>query len=111
MLEVKFRPYLADPKVLFVEAGYHKFMVYNDNVDINNTMVLFSILMFDEPMNIHISESVSRDFWKDWIEFFSSYTGIKRQVTFTNTYSIAEIEHKRAESALLFSGTFRMHRQ
>ncbi len=85
--------------VYFVECGYHKHFIYMENCDVLNTLILFSVMAFD---NFYIHFACDDEFWREWISFYCSSQGIEKNIEFRNT-DVKPID-KLNDKVLFYSG-------
>lgn len=88
-------------QVYFVKKGYSKHYLYFDGLDIRNTILFFSLFMFND---VEIEMDCDIDFWKEWLDFFQQETGVRRNIKFTGQQSNIILDKKDHFDVLWYSG-------
>lgn len=83
--------------VHFVSKGYDKYFLYFSNADAINSIIYFSIVMFNK---FEIGLPCDKNFWKEWIKFYEETYGIKKTIEFTGAY--VPIHTQKANGKKLF---------
>jgi len=89
-------------KVFFVNNGYRKHYLYFDNADSLNGVILFCVVMFND---IEINWNCDTEFWKEWLDYYCTYSGQKKKITFVgDRIPIEESKAYNFGGAVMFSG-------
>lgn len=85
--------------VFFLEFGNRTHYLYMNNVDFINTLVLFSVLMFDDA---ELRFNCDINFWQEWIDYYSAEKKVKKNIKFVgDNVPIMKLD---ATSTILYSG-------
>ena len=98
-VELKFQKYKDE--MYMVECGYHKHMIYVDNCDVLNTLMLFSVLAFNKFV---VKFPVDVGFWKQFIKFLGCERGIIKDIKFESPIFLDFCANKKNEERLFYSG-------
>lgn len=102
MKKIIFESYKDD--VVFVENGYKKHYLYFDNCDPVNSLIYFSLVMFDEG---ELTIDCDIPFWMEWLDFFCKANKITKNFKFSGDVKKIlddKVPHKKKRPVLMFSG-------
>lgn len=88
-------------QVYFVKKGYSKHYLYFDGLDVRNTILFFSLFMFND---VEIDMDCDLNFWKDWRDYFQEETMVRRNVKFTGKYVSIREDKSTHFDVLWYSG-------